>query len=156
LNFTAVLWALGFTVLWDFIVLWIRGRSFKFLRTQTFGVYAFYHACLSVLATIALAKTFDTAWVIGLFAATANEMILSNASITFGNANILPLLDTFRDLRIAMQQKIDAISKSETSQLIERLSKLPLETLLSKLTTLYVQERNVAAGNYPETGLPKG
>ena len=74
-----------------------------------------------------------------MFAAISNEMILSNANITFGNANILPLLDTFRALRVVMQQKIDDISKTEIRELIEKLSELPLPTLEAKLTTLLVQ-----------------
>lgn len=139
LNFPAVLWSLGFTFLWDLIDSWIRGRNSKFLRAPTFWIYVVFHAGLSILATIALAKTFDTAWVIGLIAAISNEMILSNANITFGNANILPLLDKFRALRVVMEQEIDAISKSETSQLIKKLSKLPLATLEANLTTLLVQ-----------------
>jgi len=139
LNLPAVLWALVFTFLWDLIDSWIRGRNLKFLRTPTFWIYVMFHAGLSILATIALAKTFNTAWVIGLVAAISNEMILSNANITFGNANIMPLLDKFRALRVVMEQEIDAISKSETSQLIKKLSKLPLETLQANLTTLLVQ-----------------
>ncbi len=119
--------------------LWVRGLNFKFVRTQAFWIYLAFHAVLSTLATIALAKTFDTAWVIGLIAAISNEMVLSNANITFGNANILPLLDKFRALRVVMQQKIDDISKSETRELIEKLSELHLSKLEAKLTTLLVQ-----------------
>ena len=139
MNFSAVLWALGFTFLWDLTDSWIRGRNLKFLRTPTFWIYVLFHVGLSILATIALAKTFDTAWVIGLFAAISNEMILSNANITFGSANILPLLDKVRALRALMEQEIDAISKSETSELIKKLSQLPMDTLRANLTTLLVQ-----------------
>ena len=139
LNLPAVLWALVFTFLWDLIDSWIRGRNLKFLRTPTFWIYVMFHAGLSILATIALAKTFNTAWVIGLVAAISNEMILSNANITFGNANILPLLDKFKALHVVMQQKIDDISTSETRELIEKLSELPLSKLEAKLTTLLVQ-----------------
>jgi len=64
---------------------------------------------------------------------------LSNANITFGNANILPLLDKFKALHVVMQQKIDDISTSETRELIEKLSELPLSKLEAKLTTLLVQ-----------------
>ncbi len=138
-NVSAVLWTLLFTVVWDVVDLWGRGLNFKFLRTQAFWIYLAFHAGLSVLATIILAKTFNTAWVIGLIAAISNEMVLSNANITFGNANILPLLEMFRGLRARIQQKIDAISKSDARELIEKLSELPLATLEAKLTTLLVQ-----------------
>jgi hypothetical protein len=139
LSWPAVYWALGLTFLWDLVELWVRGPHFKFLRTQAFWIYYFFHAVLSILATIALGKTFDNAWVIGLLAAISNEMILSNANITFGTANILPLLDQFKKLRVVMQQKIDDISKAATRELIEKLSRLPRETLEAKLTTLLIQ-----------------
>lgn len=141
LNWPAIYWALGLTFAWDLVDLWVRGLNFKFLRTQAFWIYLLFHAVLSALATITLAKTFDTVWVVGLVAAISNEMVLSNANITFGNANILPLLEKFKELRAVMQQKIDDISKSETRELIEKLSKLPLETLETKLTTLLVQNQ---------------
>lgn len=139
LNWSAVYWGIGLTFAWDLVDLWVRGLNFKFLRTSAFWIYFLFHAVLSTLATIALAKTFDTTWVIGLLAAISNEMVLSNANITFGAANILPLLDMFKKLRAVMQQKIDDISKSETRELIEKLAKLPLKTLETKLTTLLVQ-----------------
>ncbi len=134
-----VLWALGFTLMWDLIELWVRGRHFKFFCTSDFWIYLLVHVGLSILATIVLAKSFNTAWLIGLLAAISNEMVLSNANITFGTANILPLLEIFKKLRAGMEQKIDAISKSATRELIEKLSKLPLATLEAKLTTLLIQ-----------------
>jgi hypothetical protein len=139
LTWPAVFWALGFTFFWDLVELWVRGLHFKFFRTQTFWIYFVFHAVLSVLATIALGKTVNTPWLIGLLAAISTEMILSNANITFGTANILPLLDLFKKLRVVMQQKIDDISKSATAELIEKLSALPLAKLEEKLIALLIQ-----------------
>ena len=139
LNWSAIYWALGLTICWDLVELWVRGLHFKFLRTQAFWIYLLCHGVLSLLATIALGNTFEAAWVIGLLAAVSNEMVLSNANITFGTANLLPLLELFKKLRAVIQQRTDDIAKASTRELIETLSKLPLATLEAKLITLSVQ-----------------
>ena len=141
LNGWGVVWAIGFTLLWDVIDLWIRYRRFQFVGTSAFFLYALFHVGISILATIVLSKTFNDPWLIGLFAAVGNEMVLSNANITFGKAPILPLLDKFRELRAAMQEEIDAIKKSQRRELIEKLAgKLQLAGLKIKVQTLLVQE----------------
>ena len=136
LNWQAVGWALAFTLAWDVLDLWIRYRHVKFTRTSAFLFYFLFHAGLSLLATISLEKTLGTPWLIGLIAAVANEMVLSNANITFGQAPILPLLDKFRELRGAMQEEIDGLKKSEAGELIEKLSTLGLPALETKVTAL--------------------
>ena len=110
------------------------------MKTSAFFIYALFHMLMGLLATIALAKTFDTPWLIGLFAAIANEMVLSNANISFGEASLLPILEKFKELRVAMQEEIDAIKKSKRTELIERLKiNLSVEELKNKVSTLLIQ-----------------
>lgn len=136
----SLIWALVFTLLWDLIDLFIRGGHWKFLRTQTFWWYFIFHYGLSILATLALAKSFETTWLIGLIAAVSNETILSNANITFGNASILPLLDKFRAMRAKIDQEVNALTKAQTTKLINKLvAKLSVQELQGHLITLLVQ-----------------
>lgn len=126
LNGQAGLWTIAFTFAWDLVDLWLRDASFKFLKARAFWIYFIFHALLSILATLGLAKTF------------ANEMVLSNANITFGKASRLPLLDQFQALRVVRQNKIDELTVSETNQRIEKLAAWPMPTLLGKWTALLV------------------
>jgi hypothetical protein len=145
LNFDSVLWAIAFTFVWDVVDLWIRYRRFHFMKAQPFVLYLLFHIGLSVLATIVLAQTMTTPWLVGLFAAATNEMILSNANVTFGQAPILPLLEKFRELRAAMQQEIDALRKAEGTDFLNKLAALPLGTLRTQVVNLLIQ-----AGKTPQ------
>lgn len=144
-SLEAFLWAGGFTIAWDLVDLWIRYRGFRFLKTQPFLLYLLAHLGISCLVTFILGKSVTTPWLVGLLSATANEMVLSNASITFGQANLLPVLDKFRELRGAIQAELDALKKAQGNQFHSTVSKLSVVILEREIIPLLVKSGLPAA-----------
>lgn len=133
------------TFLFDLIDLRPRVGSFSFVASKTYGVYLVFRSILGYLAAAVLgaANLLSNPFLLSLVSVITSVTVLQNFALSVAGkktANLSELFDTFKDMMENEEAKRVAQEKdAQMAELAAELSKLPLESLESNASLLFLR-----------------